>query len=82
VTYLLTHSIIHHPLSTHNNSQTRFKTANAQEPWKLHQNQASKKIEALRTTIGVITDSQNTEFLPENLKHADRFGNPDGHKII
>jgi hypothetical protein len=32
--------------------------------------------------IGVITDSQNTEFLPENLKHTDRLGNPDEEKII
>jgi hypothetical protein len=32
--------------------------------------------------IGVIIHSQNTEFLPENLKHADRLGNPDGKKKI
>jgi len=32
--------------------------------------------------IGVINDSQNTEFLPGNMKHADRLGNPDGEKKI
>jgi len=30
--------------------------------------------------IGVINDNQNTEFLPENLKHAHRLGNPDGRE--
>jgi hypothetical protein len=32
--------------------------------------------------IGVIIHSQNTEFLPETLKHADRLGNPYGKKKI